>query len=352
MSWYDVLLARNMGGGGTVDPAVIAEAVTDWLEDNVDPDTGYVIDDTFTVENAAPDSKKTGEKLNELKSAFNALLTALEHVAWADENGQTYCDAIYNALHPSATLTGISAVYTQSGTVYSTDSLDSLKADLVVTASYDDGTTATVASTDYTLSGTLTAGTSTVTVSYGGKTTTFTVTVSEYSTLPVIAATNEYYGTDGTASSKDGMDRTSLYEFTLDIDALKASPYYDSTNNYMTHNADVFLIKVYLANPSSVTGTSSCKLVYFNGSTFVWYSSITAGEEKNFNDTKNQSAILASNSLKLGFSLFHDGIADSYAYWATSNSGVMPVGVTAGDIIFAGANTPYYGKHNINEVAA
>ena len=71
MSWYDVLLARNMGGGGTVDPAVIAEAVTDWLEDNVDPDTGYVIDDTFTVENAAPDSKKTGEELNSLKSAIS-----------------------------------------------------------------------------------------------------------------------------------------------------------------------------------------------------------------------------------------------------------------------------------------
>lgn len=76
------------------------------------------------------------------------------------------------------TLSSISAVYTQSGTVYNSDSLDSLKADLVVTATYSDSSTATVAAADYTLSGTLTVGTSTITASYGGKTATFTVTVT------------------------------------------------------------------------------------------------------------------------------------------------------------------------------
>lgn len=75
-----------------------------------------------------------------------------------------------------ATLTGIAATYTQSRTVYDTESLDDLKADLVVTASYDDSTTEAV--TGYTLSGTLAVGTSTITVSYGGFTDTFDVTVS------------------------------------------------------------------------------------------------------------------------------------------------------------------------------
>lgn len=75
-----------------------------------------------------------------------------------------------------AELVSISAVYTQSGTVYDTDSLDSLKADLVVTATYSDSSTATV--TAYTLSGTLTVGTSTITVTYSNKTDTFNVTVS------------------------------------------------------------------------------------------------------------------------------------------------------------------------------
>lgn len=77
-----------------------------------------------------------------------------------------------------ATLESISAVYTQSGTVYDTDSLDSLKAGLVVTATYDDTSTATVPSDSYSLSGTLTVGTSTITVTYQGKTTTFSVPVN------------------------------------------------------------------------------------------------------------------------------------------------------------------------------
>lgn len=76
-----------------------------------------------------------------------------------------------------ASLTGITATYTQSGPVYDAATLNNLKSDLVVTASYDNSTTATV--TDYTLSGSLAIGTNTITVSYGGFTDTFAVTVVE-----------------------------------------------------------------------------------------------------------------------------------------------------------------------------
>lgn len=72
----------------------------------------------------------------------------------------------------------ITATYTQSGTVYDTDSLNSLKADLVVTANYSGGTSETVPASAYTLSGTLTEGTSTITVSYAGLTDTFAVMVT------------------------------------------------------------------------------------------------------------------------------------------------------------------------------
>ena len=78
-----------------------------------------------------------------------------------------------------ATVTSISASYNQgTKVVYESTVLDSLKDDLTVTASWSNGTTSTVASSDYTLSGTLTEGTSTITVSYGGQTATFNVTVS------------------------------------------------------------------------------------------------------------------------------------------------------------------------------
>lgn len=106
-----------------------------------------------------------------------ALLALLEKVAYVDENGQTYYDALETALYPPASLTSISAVFTQGqNVIYDTDSLDTLKQFLVVTAHYDNSTSAVIS--NYTLSGTLTAGTSTITVTYGGKTTTFIVTVS------------------------------------------------------------------------------------------------------------------------------------------------------------------------------
>lgn len=76
----------------------------------------------------------------------------------------------------TAALVSISAAYTQSGTVYDTDSLDSLKPDLVVTATYADSSTGVI--TTYTLSGALNEGTSTITVTYQGESDTFDVVVT------------------------------------------------------------------------------------------------------------------------------------------------------------------------------
>lgn len=110
------------------------------------------------------------------QDARAALLACFEHVAWIDDNGQDYYDALETALNPRV-LSSISAVFTQGQhVVYADDSLDSLKQYLVVTAHYADQTTATVLG--YTLSGTLTVGTSVITVTYEDKTTTFNVTVT------------------------------------------------------------------------------------------------------------------------------------------------------------------------------
>lgn len=91
----------------------------------------------------------------------------------------------------------ITATYTQSGTVYDTDSLETLRNDLVVTANYAGGTSETV--TDYTLSGTLTEGTSVITVTYAGLTDTFNVTVSGQ---PI---SDETKWTDGVAYTYTGV---------------------------------------------------------------------------------------------------------------------------------------------------
>ena len=135
-----------------------------------------------------------GGLTNDLKAALDQFA---QKVAYIDDDGQDYYNALHNALYPPASLSYITCVYTQSGTVYTTDSLDSLKSDLVVTAHYSNGTTQTV--TAYTLSGTLTVGTSTITVSYGGKSTTFNVTVTRVPSS---------YVTNGLIARFDGIDNT------------------------------------------------------------------------------------------------------------------------------------------------
>lgn len=132
-----------------------------------------------------------------------ALLNCFAHVAWIDEHGQDYYDALESALYPTGTLTSISCVYTQTKTVYLNSSLNDLKSDLVVTGHFSDGSTAGVLT--YTLSGTLTSGTSTITVEYGGFTTTFTTVVTNDYALPT-GYTRYDYVKNKTYSSGSGID--------------------------------------------------------------------------------------------------------------------------------------------------
>lgn len=122
-----------------------------------------------------------------------ALLQLAEKVAYIDNQGQDYYQDLCDALYPLSELASISAVFTQGQTVvYDTDSLDSLKSMLVVTATYEDSSTRTVPSSAYTLSGTLTVGASTITASYGGKTDTFTVTVTEGTLYPLYNGSHSF----------------------------------------------------------------------------------------------------------------------------------------------------------------
>lgn len=142
-----------------------------------------------------------------------------------------------------ATLSSISAAYTQSGTVYDTDTLDSLKTDLVVTATWSDSSTSTVASTDYTLSGTLTEGTSTITVSYGGKTTTFNVTVSEV-VIPPLYDWNLKSSLTDTVASKEA---TTSATFTTGVGLV-----FDTYNTYAAFEGVAALGRTYELDVVSV----------------------------------------------------------------------------------------------------
>jgi len=90
--------------------------------------------------------------------------------------------ATCNVLVSEDAVESIEAVYTQSKTIFTTDDLDVLKSDLVVTANGSNGSTSIVNDADYSLSGSLVSGTSTITVTYRGKTATFNV-IAEQSYL-------------------------------------------------------------------------------------------------------------------------------------------------------------------------
>lgn len=89
-------------------------------------------------------------------------------------------DVVITVVAVALTVVSISAVYTQSGEVLPWDDLDTLKADLIVTATFNDSSTEVVPSDDYTLTGTLVSDTdSPVTVTYNAVTTTFDVDVAK-----------------------------------------------------------------------------------------------------------------------------------------------------------------------------
>lgn len=136
-----------------------------------------------------------------------ALLQLAQKVAYIDDQGQTYYNDLYDALYPEKTLLSITANFQQGqAVVYNTDSLDSLKQYLTVTAVYDDASTETVPSSDYTLSGTLTAGTSVITVTYEGKTDAFNVTVT--AAPMAITVTNNLTGCTTSNSATSVLENT------------------------------------------------------------------------------------------------------------------------------------------------
>lgn len=60
--------------------ADIAQNVTDWLDEHVDPETGYVIDDTLTIQGVAADAKATGDAVTDLKNQTGDLKAAIDPV--------------------------------------------------------------------------------------------------------------------------------------------------------------------------------------------------------------------------------------------------------------------------------
>lgn len=90
------------------DPATIASATEDWLDENVAQETGYVIDNSLTISGAAADAKKTGDEVGDLKS----------HLDFLDDVGtqQTSTEESLTQGTAYQNLTMISGLYIPHGT--------------------------------------------------------------------------------------------------------------------------------------------------------------------------------------------------------------------------------------------
>jgi len=189
----------------------------------------------------------------ELKSA---LLDIASKIAYENaEDGAVCYQNLYDALYPNAS--SISCAYTQTGTVYTTDTLDSLKDDLVVTAHYSDSTTKVLKPSDYTLTGTLTAGTSTIIVHYGNLETTFTVNV----TARTLSSISAVYTQSGTVYTDDDLD-------SLKSDLVVTATYSDSSTEIVP-STDYELSGTLASGTSTVTVTYESKTTTFTVSNVI-----------------------------------------------------------------------------------
>ena len=136
-------------------------------------------DSTLTRAGIPADAKVVGDALRAVSGRFTdnmkqALLDMFAKVAYIDDNGQDYIDALASAFYAGSAVQSISVVFTAPDTDITTETpINSLKNYLAVTAIMDDGTTEAVAKADYIITGTLTGGKCALTVAYSGKTDTF-----------------------------------------------------------------------------------------------------------------------------------------------------------------------------------
>jgi hypothetical protein len=240
--------AIEQGAGGLTDDAKQAlMTVLRMAVYNEDPDdaldalenelynTTWSITNTLshcTTSNAAQSVTKGGAYSATITASAGYVMTGatvgitmggVDITATAYSNGVISIPAVTGALvitisAAAKTVSSITAVYTPSGTVYDTDTLDSLKDDLVVTATYDDTSTEVIPAADYTLSGSMSHGTQTITVTFSGATTTFTVTISEHWSYGISdlnkvtgAFTTEASATCGVAMKLSETNRRSFY---------------------------------------------------------------------------------------------------------------------------------------------
>lgn len=296
--FYSTLATLNVLEGMEVDSAVPVEKQTDIIERMKEEISAYAEEIkkslpadytamTEQVSSLKEDLSQLSEEMANAGSGMtatvkNALLNCFANVAWANENGQTYYNALQTALNESVgeiKLSSITATCSETAQVGTAAS----DLDIVVTAVYSDGSSAQV--TGWTTSGTVVEGTNTFVVSYGGKNTTVTVTgvdlyyvLNNVTNKSVNMSSNSY--SDGGETVAGFPNTFQPWHFfgskVVEQDTAVKIKYIPSATNYNGMFA-------YCVNPETFTTTQkkyyAVKLVdhYVVDTTYEWEYTIKAG---------------------------------------------------------------------------
>ena len=194
------------GAETATEAATNAASAADRAEDaaeSVSSASAQIATNTADIADLKADLTDIQEEIESIEplsdNAVVALLACFQHVAWTTPESQSYYDALEEALYEGRRqLERIEATYTSTGhTVYPWDTLESLRPYMIVTATYNDGSTKTIF--DYMLSGDLTSAASTVTISYGDKSAQVSVSVNSTSGL-------QYHMQNGTTVDSSVVD--------------------------------------------------------------------------------------------------------------------------------------------------
>lgn len=379
VTWDDYTITLANGTGLNVSGHIYK-----WVVIGQIPDTGVIdedeidweaavlalIDDTLTLSDHAADAKAVGDEINTLKSRINNLNPGISATAKAllieiltagvyTSDQSDNIAALEQALESSGGATVYQVRYNLTDTISSNAATVVEDGDEYVTVLSANGTGYSISSVSVTMGGTdITAeawnsATSTVTISSVTGAVVITA-VSAFSTQPEIDTENVGWTTTGTQRALSGAGVTIKYPYAFDEDVLTNCQYYDATNDYMSSNGwcgiKYFISDVnFLANGYSWTSTTTyTKHTMFRDGAFADYASMTRNAETNWQFQRYKTDAMRANSVS--FTLPLDDLDDCYAYWYKPSAGsILPDGVDAGDIIFAGKNTNYYGMKNISE---
>lgn len=132
----------------------------------------------------------SADDVDDLKSAVTGpLLDLLRNVAYINDQGQSYYNALYEALYPSEYPRIVATYAPGSHVVYTDDALDTLKPYISVTYYETEESEGSDVST-YTLSGVLVSGNNTITVTYNGYVNTITVVAVDLYNVSTWESTN------------------------------------------------------------------------------------------------------------------------------------------------------------------